>query len=213
MLEIISKEIQHYCAEHSNVTTPLLSELREYTFSHTERPNMVSGADVGNILQFVSRLLKAKKILDIGTFTGYSALTLAETLDNDGELHTFEMDEHHRNIAASFFARSEHNHKIKLHFGAALKSLDQFKTCDFDLAFIDADKSSYKDYYQRALELVKIGGVIILDNMLWSGTVLKPIDADAVTLRQMGDFIQNDDRVSNFLLPVRDGLMICYRIK
>ncbi|NOZ08549.1 MAG: methyltransferase [FCB group bacterium] len=213
MTEIISPEIQVYCARQSAEPGALLKELSDYTFSHTDHPRMVSGSDVGNFLQFVCRLLKAVKVLDIGTFTGYSALTLAEALEDNGKVHTFEMDINHKNIAERFFERSDHKEKIILHFGPALTALKKFVKDTFDMAFIDADKENYFHYYERCLELVKIGGVIILDNMLWSGTVLDPVTPEAVALRKLGDHIRGDERVTNFLLPVRDGLMICRRVK
>ncbi len=213
MTGIISPAIQAYCSGQSAEPGPLLKEVFDYTLNQMENSSMISGAEVGNFLQFTCRLLKAVKVLDIGTFSGYSALTMAEVIADDGEVHTCEMDLKHKNVAARFFAKSKYKTKISLHFGPARDTLKQFAADSFDLAFIDADKVSYPAYYELCLELVKIGGVIILDNMLWSGTVLNPVTPESAVLRKLGDKIRLDERVINFLLPLRDGLMVCQRLK
>ena len=200
-----------YCRDHSQADSSLLMELINYTWENEEIPQMISGQLVGNFLKSLIKLLRAKRIVEVGTFTGYSALQMAEALPKDGEIHTCELMEKHAKTAQSFFDRSDHGNKITIHRGPALNSLEQLQAGSFDMAFIDADKTNYLEYYQRCLALIKKGGVIILDNMLWGGDVLDPQDDDAKALRKTGDFIQSDNRVFNTLLPIRDGLMFCIK--
>ena len=156
-------------------------------------------------------MIAAKKIVEVGTFTGYSALQMAEALPLHGEIHTCELMKKHAETAQSFFNKSDYGKKITIHQGQAQKSLETFKAGNFDMAFIDADKSNYLEYYKRCLVLIRSGGVIILDNMLWSGSVIDPKDDDAKALRKTGDYIQEDKRVFNMLFPIRDGLMLCIK--
>ena len=200
-----------YCRDHSQADSSLLMELINYTWENEEIPQMISGQLVGNFLKSLIKLLRAKRIVEVGTFTGYSALQMAEALPKDGEIHTCELMEKHVKTAQSFFDRSDYGKKITIHQGSALNSLEQLQAGSFDMAFIDADKTNYLEYYQRCLALIKKGGVIILDNMLWGGDVLDPQDDDAKALRKTGDFIQSDKRVFNTLLPIRDGLMLCIK--
>ena len=200
-----------YCQDHSQADSSLLMELINYTWENEEIPQMISGQLVGNFLKSLIKLLRAKRIVEVGTFTGYSALQMAEALPKDGEIHTCELMEKHAKTAQSFFDRSDYGNKITIHQGSALNSLEQLQAGSFDMAFIDADKTNYLEYYQRCLALIKKGGVIILDNMLWGGDVLDPQDDDAKALRKTGDFIQSDNRVFNILLPIRDGLMLCIK--
>ena len=200
-----------YCRDHSQADSSLLMELINYTWENEEIPQMISGQLVGNFLKSLIKLLRAKRIVEVGTFTGYSALQMAEALPKDGEIHTCELMEKHAKTAQSFFDRSDYGNKITIHQGSALNSLEQLQAGSFDMAFIDADKTNYLEYYQRCLALIKKGGVIILDNMLWGGDVLDPQDDDAKALRKTGDFIQSDNRVFNTLLPIRDGLMLCIK--
>ena len=200
-----------YCRDHSQADSSLLMELINYTWENEEIPQMISGQLVGNFLKILIKLLRAKRIVEVGTFTGYSALQMAEALSKDGEIHTCELMEKHAKTAQSFFDRSDYGNKITIHQGSALNSLEQLQAGSFDMAFIDADKANYLEYYQRCLALIRGGGVIILDNMLWGGDVLDPQDDDTKALRKTGDFIQSDNRVFNTLLPIRDGLMLCIK--
>ena len=200
-----------YCRDHSQADSALLIELEQYTWENEDVPQMLSGKLVGKFLQSVIKMIAAKNIVEVGTFTGYSALQMAEALPVDGGIHTCELMEKHAKTAQSFFDRSDYGNKITIHQGSALNSLEQLQAGSFDMAFIDADKTNYLEYYQRCLALIKKGSVIILDNMLWGGDVIDPQDKDAKTLRKTGDFIQNDERVFNTLLPIRDGLMLCIK--
>jgi len=166
---------------------------------------------VGNVLQGFIKAINAKNIIEVGMFTGYSALKMAEVLPEDGEVHTCELMEKHVKTAQSFFNRSPHGLKIHIHQGKASDSLEQLKSGHFDFAFIDADKGEYQNYYLKCMSLLRSGGIIILDNMLWSGHVLNPQDDDTSAIRDTATFINNDVRVMNYLLPVRDGLMVCIK--
>ena len=206
-----SEDILNYCRRHSEADSLLLSELEKYTWENEDVPQMISGQLVGKFLQSIIIMINAKRVVEVGTFTGYSALQMAETIPEDGEIHTCELMMKHAKTAQSFFNRSEFGCKITIHEGPALKSLEQLPFGSFDMAFIDADKSNYLDYYKHCFTLVRCGGAIILDNMLWSGNVIDPKDDDSKMLRKTGDYIQNDDRVFNILLTIRDGLMLCIK--
>ena len=200
-----------YCKQYSNADSPILSQLEKYTWENEDVPQMISGQLVGKCLQSIIKMINAKRIVEVGTFTGYSALQMAEVLPHDGEVHTCELMDKHVKTAQSFFDRSEHGSKITLHIGPALYSLEQLSSGNFDMAFIDADKTNYLEYYKRCLTLIRVGGVIVLDNMLWGGEVINPKDDDANALRKTGECIQKDKRVFNTLLPIRDGLMLCIK--
>ena len=200
-----------YCKDQSSADSILLTELEKYTWDNEDVPQMISGQLVGNFLQSAIKMIQAQYIVEVGTFTGYSALKMAEALPVNGEVHTCELMDKHARTAQSFFDRSKHGSKITIHRGPALESLEQMKSGSFDLAFIDADKSNYLEYYSRCITLIRCGGAIVLDNMLWGGDVLDPQDEDAKALRKTGEFIQNDARVFNTLLPIRDGLMLCIK--
>ena len=189
----------------------LVMELEKYTFENEDVPQMISGQLVGGFLQSIILMTHAKRVLEVGMFTGFSALKMAEVLPDSGEIHTCELMAKHVKTARSFFDRSNHGNKITIHSGPALQALEQMQSGSFDMAFIDADKINYLEYYKRCLVLVRKGGVIILDNMLWSGNVINPEDNDSKALRIVGDYIQKDTRVINTLLPIRDGLMHCIK--
>ena len=211
MAKFKSEGILDYCRQHSRTDSVFLSNLEKYTWENEDVPQMISGQLVGKFLQSIIIMINAKRIVEVGTFTGYSALQMAEAIPEDGEIHTCELMKKHVNTARSFFDRSDFGNKITIHEGPALDSLEQLQSGNFDMAFIDADKSNYLDYYKRCFTLVRSGGVIVLDNMLWGGTVIDPKDDDSKMLRKTGDYIQNDDRVFNTLLSIRDGLMLCIR--
>jgi len=211
MINFIKENIHKYCREHTASDNRLLTELEKYTWANEDIPQMISGQMVGKFLQSVIRMIAAKKIVEVGTFTGYSALQMAEAIPLDGKIHTCELMKKHAETAQSFFDKSEHGQKLIIHQGTALKSLENLKVGNFDMAFIDADKSNYLEYYKRCLMLIRAGGVIILDNMFWSGSVIDPNDDDSKALRKTGDYIQEDNRVFNMLFPIRDGLMLCIK--
>ena len=200
-----------YCRSNSTTNSSLIMNLEQYTWKNEDVPQMISGHLVGNFLKSIILLIQAKRIVEVGMFTGFSALKMAEALPDDGEIHTCELMDKHIKTAQSFFDQSDHGSKITIHCGPALESLEQMPSGSFDMAFIDADKINYLDYYKICITLIHSGGVIILDNMLWGGDVLDPKDDDAKSIRKTGDFIQSDTRIFNTLLPIRDGLMLCIK--
>tara|TARA_Y100001970_G_scaffold116301_1_gene144778 strand:- start:8502 stop:9128 length:627 start_codon:yes stop_codon:yes gene_type:complete len=204
-------ELEKYCIEHSNPETELLAELKSFTYNNEPAPQMISDSIVCNTLVSIIKMINAQKILEIGMFTGYSSLFMAQDLPDSGEIHTCEVMDRHVKNASKFFNRSKHKNKIYIHSGEALKSLETFKVNSFDLIFIDADKKNYIEYYNRSMQLLRLGGVIVLDNMLWGGSVINPKDLESQTLSDLGTIINNDSRVFNVLLPIRDGLMICIK--
>ncbi len=206
-----SEELLDYCRQHSKTDSSLLSNLEQYTWENEDVPQMFSGPLVGKFLQSIIRMINAKRIVEVGTFTGYSALQMAEALPIDGEIHTCELMEKHANTAQLFIDQSGYESKITIHQGPALQNLEQLQANSFDMAFIDADKPRYLEYYKHCLMLVRQGGIIVLDNMLWGGDVIDPQSNDSKVLRKTGDYIQQDGRVFNLLLPIRDGLMFCIK--
>ena len=203
--------IEEYCINHSERETSLQKNIREYTYKNERYPQMLSGIMVGNFLSSLIKSIKAKKILEIGMFTGYSAASMVRALPKDGEIHTCEHMDEHIETANGFFKQSKYKDMITMHNGLAINTLEKFKINSFDFAFIDADKINYLNYYLRCMHLIKSNGIIVLDNMLWSGEVINPKTDDANKLREVGDYIQNDSRVTNMLLPIRDGLMVCIK--
>ena len=209
--KIIQEKILQYCQKHSLENSTLVQELEKYTWNNEDVPQMISGQLVGSFLQAIIQAIQAKRIVEVGMFTGFSALKMAEVLPDEGIINTCELMEKHIKTARSFFDKSDYGNKISIYAGPALQSLEQMQSGSFDMAFIDADKINYLEYYHRCLTLIRRNGVIVLDNMLWSGEVIDPKDDDSKAIRKTGDFIQKDDRVFNTLLPIRDGLMLCIK--
>tara|TARA_B100001029_G_C15020233_1_gene430045 strand:+ start:59 stop:685 length:627 start_codon:yes stop_codon:yes gene_type:complete len=207
---MIDEKIIKYCDEHSNQDSDILRELETYTFENENIPQMISGNMVGNFLQLLIKSMNAKKILEVGTFTGYSSIKMAQAIESC-ELHTCELMEKHAETATSFIKKAKLDKNITVHQGPAIETLETFKINYFDCAFIDADKVNYLEYYKIIITLIRKGGLIVLDNMLWSGEVINPKDKNSIILNKTAKFINDDDRVFNTLLPVRDGLMVCYK--
>ena len=207
-MNLISKEIEQYCLDQSQPDTGLLKALVNKTLKEEEIPQMLSGPLVGGLLQLLIKITGAKNILEIGMFTGYSTLKMAEALPEDGEIHTCELMEKHVKTAESWFNKSNDGYKITIHHGRAIDQLNSFKIGSFDLIFIDADKINYPEYYRRSTTLLKVGGIAVLDNMLWDGEVLNPKDRNAKALRETAELIKNNHRLESLLLPVRDGILI-----
>ncbi|MFL3007143.1 MAG: O-methyltransferase [Candidatus Neomarinimicrobiota bacterium] len=207
------EEVEKYCKDFSFKDSPLLSELTESTWSSEDIPQMLSGSLVGGLLQTLIRLSRAVNILEIGMFTGYSALKMAEALPENGKIHTCELMDKHIKTASEWFKKSENGYKISVHKGPALQSLEKMKHLTFDLVFIDADKFNYPSYHNISLDLLKKGGVGVLDNMLWSGKVIEPSDKESIALRETAELIRNNDKLSPLLLPVRDGVMVYQKIE
>ena len=209
--ELNKKSIINYCEQFSNQDSGVLKELIEYTYQNELAPAMISGMQVGNILQALIMISKSKKILEIGTFTGYSALKMAECLPKDGKIDTCEIGTNHIKTAKSFFDKSQHGYKISIHEGPALNTISTFNLESFDFCFIDADKNNYKNYYIKCIKLLKPNGIIVLDNMLWGGEVLNPKDKESKIIAETTKLINDDKQIYNTMLTIRDGLMLCIK--
>ena len=207
------EEIESYCKSYSLKDTLLLQELTKTTWNSEDIPQMLSGSLVGGLLQTLIRISGAVNVLEIGMFTGYSALKMAEVLPQNGTLDTCELMDKHIKTATEWFKKSKNGFKITIHKGPAIQSLEKMKGLLFDMVFIDADKVNYPKYHKVALKLLKIGGIGVLDNMLWSGKVIDPLDKESIALRETAELIINNDRLSPLLLPVRDGVMIYHKMR
>lgn len=207
MLTLVSPELEEYSISKSEPTSQLLHELVETTRRETSLPIMLTGPMEGRFLKMMALISGARRVIEVGMFTGYSALSLAEGLPDDGEIYTCDLDPHCIGIAKSFFARSEHGKKIKVLEGPALDSLKTL-TGSFDLAFIDADKVNYINYYEMVLNLMRTGGIILIDNVLYGGGVLKPSCDNSRTIAELNERLSVDERVDRVLLPVRDGIFV-----
>ena len=207
-MQFVSEDIVQYCKDYSGQDSNLLKELSKTTWATEEIPQMLCGSLVGGLLQFLIKISGAERVLEIGMFTGYSTLKMAEALPDDGEIHSCELMQKHIETAKRWFQQSRVNHKIHVHHGEAVKTLEEFKKRSFDLMFVDADKVNYPKYHQKGMTLLKKGGLAVFDNMLWSGTVLNPDDRESKALRETAELIKNNPRLEQLLLPVRDGVMI-----
>lgn len=209
MKAIVPKPIEEYASAHTTAPTALLEELAAYTLSYCRKPQMLTGRLEGALLRMLVQITQARRVLEIGLFTGYSALTMAEALPADGELLSCEIEVDNARIAQRFFDRSPHGHKIKILLGPAAETLRTLPpAAAFDLVFLDADKERYSDYYAEVLPRLRRGGLLVADNTLWSGAVLKPEQDTDHAIAAFNAMVQADERVENVLLTVRDGVML-----
>lgn len=202
--------LEDYILSHSDAEPAYLAKVNRATHVKLINPRMCSGHLQGRVLNMFCHMVQPKYILELGTFTGYSALCMAEALPEDGVLHTIECDDELEDFILENFAGSGHGHKIKLHIGDALKEIEKL-TDSFDLVFIDADKREYLDYYEAVLPKLRTGGFILADNTLWDGKVLKTVDSNdkqTIEIMRFNDFVATDIRVEKVMLPLRDGLTI-----
>ncbi|MDZ4758048.1 MAG: O-methyltransferase [Bacteroidota bacterium] len=210
-MDFIPQNITDYALQFTQPESELLSELNRYTHSHMVFPRMLSGHLQGRVLAMFSHMIKPKYILEIGTFTGYSAICLAEGLAPDGMLYTLEANAEYHHIAKDFIGKCPHHNQIQLICADAGETLKTLKH-PWDLVFIDADKMNYLNYYQSVIDNVSLGGFIIVDNALWSGKVtdteMLQKDAETKAIHQFNEYVANDERASAVLLPVRDGMMV-----
>lgn len=207
MEPIVDPRIERYAEEHSAGVPDLLSRLERETQETMRSPQMLSGRTEGQFLRLLVKMLSAKRVLEVGTFTGYSALMMASSLPEDGTLETLEFDPAHAAVARRYFSESPHGHKIRIHMGAALETLARLAG-PFDLAFLDADKENYPRYYERLVEILRPGGVLVVDNVLWSGRVLAPKDEETRAIDELNRRASNDPRVEPVLLTLRDGVLV-----
>lgn len=209
-MEFITKELSDYCETYTTSESDLLAKLNRETNLKVISPRMLSGHLQGRFLSFISKLQQPKLILEIGTYTGYSALCLAEGLAQDGKLISIDVNEETSAFAKSFIEQTEFATKIELVLADAKEYIPTI-TDQINLVFIDADKKNYLNYYHLVIDRLNTGGIIIADNVLWSGKITMPeseMDKETLALHQFNQFVQKDDRVANILLPIRDGLMV-----
>jgi predicted O-methyltransferase YrrM len=205
-----------YILEHSLRDHPVMRELREET-ARLPHAVMQIGADQGQFLALLARLVGAKRCIEIGVFTGYSSLAVAMALPEDGSILALDVSDEWTSIARRYWKKAGVDHKIDLRLGKAMSTLDTLislrESGRYDMAFIDADKPSYLGYFERCLELVRRGGLIVVDNTLWSGRVADPAnkDVDTIALRAFNDALHHDERIDVALLPVGDGVTLALK--
>jgi caffeoyl-CoA O-methyltransferase len=204
---IVDEQLEEYAERHTTAPDPLLAELAEETKATMAAPQMLTGPIEGRFLELLVHGSGAKRILEIGTFTGYSALSMAAALPAGGRIDTLDIEPKHAEVAQRYFDRSPHGSKITLHLGPAIETIASLSG-EFDLVFIDADKTSYDSYYEAVLPRLSERGLIAIDNTLWSGKVLDPPDEDSKALAALNDKIAADERVVAVQLTIRDGVTL-----
>ncbi len=210
----MTEELEDYILSHIDKEGESLHKLDRETHLFHLRPRMCSGHLQGRLLKMIVRMIRPKNILELGTFTGYSALSMAEGMDGDGELHTVEIDDELEDFIREHLEKSPYADRIHLHIGDALEIVPQLGLT-FDLVFIDADKRRYDDYYNMVFDHVAHGGFILADNTLWDGKVVdygKKFDAQTAGILRFNDLVAADPRVEKVILPLRDGLTIIRKI-
>ena len=208
-MEILPHDLQTYLDEHCEPEPEALQNINRETYLKVLRPHMLSGHYQGRVLSFLSKMIQPKRILEVGAFTGYATICLAEGLTEDGLIHTIEVNRELEPMLSSHFNSTNVGKKIKLHFGEATAIIPDLDVDNWDLVFIDADKKNNYTYFQLVFDKVRSGGLIIIDNVLWKGKVYgEENDADTEMIRKLNDQVSADSRVEKMILPVRDGLLI-----
>ena len=211
-MEITPTEIQQYAELHTSAESDLLKTINRETYAHVLMPRMLSGQVQGRFLSMVSHMIKPDRILEIGTYTGYSALCFAEGLSEKGKIITIDINEELESRVRKSFGESTFKSKIDYRIGNALEIIPTLNE-SFDLVFIDADKINYSKYYDLVFEKLKVGGILLADNVLWSGKVLSPDpDKDTRAIMEFNKKVQMDPRIENVLLTIRDGIMMVRKI-
>ena len=213
---VITKEIENYINNHSLELTTVQKEIISYNNNLGDIKRMQISISQCHFLHLIVKISNIKRILEIGTFTGLSGLTMSLSLPNDGELVTLDKNAERNRIAFDFFKKAKQESKINAIIGPALESISYFKKKEqkFDLVFIDADKENYKNYYNESLELIERNGLIIVDNVLWHGEVADTKNHDKLTkiIREFNSFVNKDKRTENLIIPVGDGLTVCRKL-
>ena len=212
-MDFLPENIQKYISDISQSESLILKELNRYTNSKVILPRMLSGHVQGRFLSMISKLINPEIIVEVGTYTGYSCLCLSEGLKKNGKIITIEKDEEFASIARKFFDRSKYKEKISLIIDDATNVIENINE-KIDLAFIDADKINYSKYYDMLFPKLKIGGLIVADNVLWSGKVTEEVsDNETQSIKNFNTKVKNDERVENLIVGIRDGIMVCQKIK
>jgi predicted O-methyltransferase YrrM len=209
-MHFLPENIDDYVVKHSQSEPKILQELTRETWQKVLNPRMLSGAFQGRVLSMLSKLIQPKNVLEIGTYTGYSALSIAEGLHSDGTIHTIDKNEELFSLQEKYFKKAGLKNQIHQYVGNALEIIPTINE-KFDLVFIDADKSNYINYFHLIIDKMNPGGIILSDNVLWSGKVveeLNPKDIDTKILLEYNSLLNSDERLETVLLPIRDGLTI-----
>lgn len=214
-MEFIPAELLAYCESHTSEEDDLLKHITRETHAKVLMPRMLSGKLQGKLLELFTKMLNPKVILEIGTYTGYSGICMARGLGEKGKLITLDINDELEPMVRGFFERSGLSTKIDYRLGNALETIPKLEG-NFDMVFIDADKSNYINYYNLVVDRVNTGGIILADNVLWSGKILvepgKKTDKDTQALLDYNQMVQADSRVENILLPIRDGIMMARKL-
>jgi predicted O-methyltransferase YrrM len=214
-MEFLPQKIEQYSCQHTQAESDVLAKLNRETWAKVLIPRMLSGHLQGRALSMFSKMIRPKTILEIGTYTGYSAICLSEGLQEDGKLHTIDINEELKSMSSSYFEKAGIADNVIQYVGNAKEIIPKIND-DFDLVFIDADKENYSNYFEIVIDKMPIGGFIIADNVLWSGKVVEKVndkDQETKALKDFNTLIHNSDRVDHILMPIRDGLMICQKTK
>ncbi|WP_127844864.1 O-methyltransferase [Psychroflexus aestuariivivens] len=209
-MDFIDESLQDYVEKHSEAEPELLQQLNKETWQKVLQPRMLSGHYQGRLLSILSKIIRPENILEIGTYTGYSALSLAEGLSENGELHTIDINEELHDLQRKYFNLSGYGKQIFQHTGDAKEIIPKLEK-SFDLVFIDADKTSYPKYFELVMDKLNSGGVILSDNVLWSGKVVEKVDPNDISTKALLTFnrlLKEDSRIETIVLPIRDGLTI-----
>ncbi len=213
-MNFLNPDLDNYCVSHTANQPEYLEELSRETWQKIINPRMLSGRLQGRFLSSIAHMIKPKRVLEIGTYTGFSALCFAEGLPKDGEIITLDINDELEPIVSKYIEKAGFQQQIKPQYGNALDIIPTLNP-NFDLVFIDADKSNYLNYYNLLIDQLPSGAHILADNVLWSGKVIEEVqekDVDTKTLIEFNQFVQNDPRVENVLLPIRDGLMLIRKV-
>lgn len=214
LFDLIDHKIQYYCDEHTSEEDRILYELYRETNLKILRPRMLSCKSQGTFLKMISRLVRPKRILELGTYTGYSTICLADGLQEDGKIYTIEKNPELKDIIEKYFQKSNISNKTNLLIGNALEIIPALDET-WDLIFMDADKVNYINYYKLLIPKLSQNGIILVDNALWSGKVIEEVkhnDKDTQAILEFNDFVQQDENVINMILPFRDGIMMIERV-
>ena len=213
-MEFIDQKLSEYAENHTTAESALLQKLNRQTYAEVLIPRMLSGHLQGRFLSMISRLKSPKYILEIGTYTGYSALCLAEGLQGGGKLVTMDKNEELEDMVLDYFSKSDHKDKIQFLCGNAMEMIPDIEE-GIDLVFIDADKENYLNYYKMVLPKMSKGGIVLADNVLWSGKVVNEDDVkndeETSALHAFNEYVQQDERVTNVLVPIRDGILMAIK--
>jgi caffeoyl-CoA O-methyltransferase len=207
-MDSVAREAEEYALDHTSPLSALLEEVEYFTLTRTACPSMLTGRVEGRFLQLVTQLSVAQQIVEIGTFTGYSALAMAEALPDSGKILTIENNPEHAKIAQNFFNRSASGPKIILRLGEALEILKTLPDAETDLVFIDADKRNYSAYYRESMRILRNGGLILADNALWYGRIFDPKDEDSRAMADFNELVKADNREEKLFLTIRDGIYL-----